>query len=355
MAKSESSGAPIVAHGGIVLPSVTVDAVNVELRDGDGFVGDRASNGAFFAIIEAWRERLEKAGIDPFGDVDTDEIGKSRLAKVLTGDDLEAAALVQGALEEFAGELTSVIRRFGRLKEWKDIQRIVVGGGFRAGRLGELVIARAAQMLVADGAEMELVPIRSHPDEAGLLGAIHLAPSWILAGHECMFAADIGGTNIRAGVVRLGKKKSADLSKAKVWKSTLWRHADDAPGREEAVGRLADMLNELIDEADSEDLAMAPFIGIGCPGLIGEDGSIERGGQNLPGNWESSRFNLPTSLREAIPRIGDHETAIVMHNDAVVQGLSEAPAMRDVARWGVLTIGTGLGNACFTNRNEDDG
>jgi hypothetical protein len=24
--------------------------------------------------------------------------------------------------------------------------------------------------------------------------------------------------------------------------------------------------------------------------------------------------------------------------------------MRDVARWGALTIGTGLGNACFTNR-----
>ena len=39
-----------------------------------------------------------------------------------------------------------------------------------------------------------------------------------------------------------------------------------------------------------------------------------------------------------------------MHNDAVVQGLSEVPFMRDVKRWGVLTIGTGLGNARFTNR-----
>ncbi|MBX6323963.1 MAG: ROK family protein, partial [Rhodospirillaceae bacterium] len=42
-------------------------------------------------------------------------------------------------------------------------------------------------------------------------------------------------------------------------------------------------------------------------------------------------------------------TAVVMHNDAVVQGLSEAPFMGDVKRWGVLTIGTGLGNARFTN------
>ena len=39
-----------------------------------------------------------------------------------------------------------------------------------------------------------------------------------------------------------------------------------------------------------------------------------------------------------------------MHNDAVVQGLSEVPFMRDVKHWGVLTIGTGLGNARFTNR-----
>ena len=31
--------------------------------------------------------------------------------------------------------------------------------------------------------------------------------------------------------------------------------------------------------------------------------------------------------------------------------LSEVPVMQDVKRWGVLTIGTGLGNARFTNRN----
>ncbi len=58
----------------------------------------------------------------------------------------------------------------------------------------------------------------------------------------------------------------------------------------------------------------------------------------------------PLALHEAIPTIGEDETVILLHNDAVVQGLSEAPFMRDVTRWGVLTIGTGLGNACFTNR-----
>jgi hypothetical protein len=58
-------------------------------------------------------------------------------------------------------------------------------------------------------------------------------------------------------------------------------------------------------------------------------------------------------LYEAIPRIGDFDTAIVMHNDAVVQGLSEVPFMQDVDKWGVFTIGTGLGNALFTNRHNE--
>ena len=40
---------------------------------------------------------------------------------------------------------------------------------------------------------------------------------------------------------------------------------------------------------------------------------------------------------------------VLMHNDAVVQGLSELPFMRDVKRWAVLTVGTGLGNASYSN------
>ena len=44
-----------------------------------------------------------------------------------------------------------------------------------------------------------------------------------------------------------------------------------------------------------------------------------------------------------------------MHNDAVVQGLSALPFMQDIRHWGVLTIGTGLGNARFTNRKKENG
>jgi hypothetical protein len=266
-----------------------------------------------------------------------------------------AAALVHGAIEEFAQELAYVTRRFLKSKAWADTECIVVGGGFRQSRVGELAISRTDLLLKADGHKIDLLPIRFHPDEAGLIGCLHLAPSWIFEGYDGILAVDIGGTNIRCGVVETRWKKAPDLSRAEVWKSILWRHADDEPTREGAVKRLVKMLKDLITAAEAEGLKLAPFIGISCPGVIKEDGSIEKGAQNLPGNWESSKFNLPASVVEAIPQIGDHDTAILMHNDGVAQGLSEVPFMQDVEHWGVLTIGTGLGNARFTNRKKDNG
>jgi predicted NBD/HSP70 family sugar kinase len=177
-------------------------------------------------------------------------------------------------------------------------------------------------------------------------------PSCIIEAHDGIIAVDIGGTNIRAGVVASNLKKAADIAKAEVWKSELWRQANDDPKRDEAVERLIDMVEDLIARAVKAKIRVAPVIGIGCPGVIKEDGSIEDGAQNLPGNWESNRFNLPEAIPAAIPAIGDHETAVIVHNDAVVQGLSELPFMGDFDRWGILTIGTGLGNTRFTNRSK---
>ena len=345
----------IAHHGAARLPSVDIDSFNIELKDDEGFLGDRASKGAFRKILDRWRKPLRKSGEDPFGDEPSDKISKKKLDEMLVGDDTEASAVVHSAIEEFAQELAYVTRRFLNTKAWAKTERIVVGGGFRDSRLGELAIARTDIILKAEDFKVDLVPIRFHPDDAGLMGTLHLAPSWIFEAHDGVLAVDIGGTNIRCGIVETRWKKAPDLSKATVWKSELWRHADDEPTREGAVKRLVKMLKDLITAAEKENLKLAPFIGIACPGVIKEDGGIEKGAQNLPGNWESSKFNLPASLVEAIPQIGDHDTAIVMHNDGVAQGLSEAPFMQDVTRWGVLTIGTGLGNARFTNRKKDNG
>jgi predicted NBD/HSP70 family sugar kinase len=349
-----SNAAPVSAlrHAPLELPAVVIDSYNVELRDKEGFLGDRASNRAFRAILEDWRERLRQIGQDPVGDEPSGDISKKKLDKLLLEGDPEAAGLVQGVVEEFAQDLATVVRRFLRLKGWRDTERIMVGGGLRDSRIGELAIGRATVILKAAGVDLSLVPIRHHPDEAGLIGAVHLAPSWMFKGYDSLIGVDIGGTNIRVGTLVTNLESAPDLSKVEVCDFELWRHRDEEPppSRDAAVARLVEMLQGLIKRAEKDKLKLAPFIGVGCPGLIEEDGSIDRGGQNLPGNWESSRLNLPEALREAIPAIQGHETMVLMHNDAVVQGLSQVPFAHDVDHWGVLTIGTGLGNARFTNR-----
>lgn len=338
-------------HGAATLTAVTVDACNSQLREEDGFVGDRARRAAFFESLERWR-KIATIKHSVLGNAPTAELSKSLIDQALAEGKPREQALILSAIEDYAGELAAVLRRLLRTKDWRDTERVAVGGGLAASRFAAIAVARAELMLRADGIEIELHPIRNDPDEAGLIGAVHLAPSWMFESFDDILAVDIGGTNIRAGIVRLNLDKADDLSKAKVREIELWRHGDEDPARDKAIDRMVDMLKDLIAKAEKEGVKLAPFIGVGCPGAIAEDGSIETGGQNLPGNWESARFNLPAALWDAIPEIDGRETVVVMHNDAVVQGLSEVPFMQDVARWGAVTIGTGLGNARFTNRER---
>jgi hypothetical protein len=338
-------------HGSAELPSVSIDGYNIGLRDKDGFIGDRANTAAFLEKLEALRKLFRKDDDDPIGEAPTDALKRKRIDALLVGDDYRAAALVHGAIEDFANELVGVIRRFLRTDSWKGTERIAIGGGFKESRAGMLAIARAEALLKAEKIGVELRPIRHHPDEAGLIGSLHLMPAWMLAGHDGILTVDIGGRNIRVGIVLSHLKEAPDLADAQVERSELWHHADEGPGRGAAIERLVEMLQSLIARAEKNKILLAPVIGVGCPGVIKEDGSIAWGGQNLPGsNWESPKFNLPAALIKAIPKIAGETTYVVLHNDAVVQGLSEVPDMQDIKRWGVLTIGTGLGNARYTNK-----
>ena len=142
MANETITPTGIAAHGASRLPSVEVDSFNIELKDEEGFLGDRASKGAFRDILDRWRKPLRKSGEDPFGKEPSENISKKVLDAVLVGDDTEASAVVHSAIEDFAQELAHVTRRFLKTKAWEKTERIVVGGGFRDSRLGELAIAR---------------------------------------------------------------------------------------------------------------------------------------------------------------------------------------------------------------------
>ena len=105
----------------------------------------------------------------------------------------------------------------------------------------------------------EFKVIRHDPDEAGLIGAVHLAPTWMFKAHDAILAVDIGGTNIRAGVVCLKLEDADDLSKADIGQFELWRHGDEKLSRDEAINSLIGMLKRLIKAAKKDKLELAPF------------------------------------------------------------------------------------------------
>ena len=356
MANSSAKGRQVLlAHGASKLPELTVDGYSLELEGEQGFAGDRANKGAFVRILDELRESLRQGGVDPLGSKPTESLSRSKLAELLAEGKPEQAAVVQSAIESFAQELKGATLAFLKLKSWRDTECIVVGGGFRDSRIGELAIARTNILLKSEGIEVDMQSLEGDPDEAALVGSAHLLPVWMLEGHDAMLAVDIGGTNIRAGIVQLNLAKARDLSKAKVVAMKLWCHGEeDGVKRDAAVDRLGQMLESLCERAAKDGLSLLPVVGVGCPGVIREDGTIAAGTQNLPGNWESATFHLPEEIRKRFARIVDNEVTVVMHNDAVVQGLSQIPRMRKWHRWGIFTIGTGLGNARFTAHEPDE-
>jgi hypothetical protein len=337
------------AHGARLFPGLRLDACSLDLPEGARQVGDRASHQAFDRILAGWRRRARRRGADPFGPEPDEAPARETLDATLAAGRPEAASILQGAIEDYAGALADVVRRFMLLPAWAGTQRVVVGGGLRAARTGEIAIGRAAALLRAEGLDLRLTPIRHHPDEAGLVGAAHLLQRRVLEGSDAVLTADLGGTSFRAGVVlpRLGV--APDLAAAGVWRSRIWRHAEERVDRAAAIGQLAGLLGDLAGEAAAAGLSLAPVVAVGVPGVVDPEGQILRGAENLPGAWQAEGFRPAEALARLLPLGGGGHPLVVLHNDAVAQGLSEAPLLRDVARWGVLTVGTGLGNARFTN------
>ena len=94
MAGKNTATTGIAFHGASRLLSVAIDSFNIELKDKVGFLGDRASKGAFRKALEVWRKPLRKSGDDPFGKEHSEDISKKELDATLMGDDSEASVPV---------------------------------------------------------------------------------------------------------------------------------------------------------------------------------------------------------------------------------------------------------------------
>ena len=63
-------------------------------------------------------------------------------------------------------------------------------------------------------------------------------------------------------------------------------------------------------------------------------------------------FRMGLIVRWLFIKRAAQQLRVILHNDAVVQGLSEVPRMADCKAWAAVTIGTGLGNASFVNKKD---
>src|SRR5260370_2425994 len=108
MAEDAITTTGIARHGATRLPSVIVDSFNIELKDDDGFLGDRASKGAFREILDTLRKPLKKNGGDPLGRKSADAIGKTAPDEALVGHALHPPALLHGPTQHFPQHLPSL-------------------------------------------------------------------------------------------------------------------------------------------------------------------------------------------------------------------------------------------------------
>lgn len=342
---TKSSGIT-VEHGAAEVHGARIISYNLEIRKGDDWIGDQASRLAFWTIFEDIRRQARAIGFDPFKSP-TADVSKKEFDQLLRSKDVRLQTFANSVIEQFAQQLVEVISRFLAVKKWQNTELIVFGGGLMSSRAGEMIIARAAFQLAAKDVKIALRRTTADPDIAGLTGAADLFPPWMLKGYDGMLAVDIGGTNIRTAILKL---KKADQGKVdvRIFKKLVWKQDKSSRSREAAVNRLIRSLARLIKDAAASDMNLAPVVGIACPGIIERDGSIRRGDQNLPGDWTSDSFNLSAAIIKKIPKLDGHDLQVVLHNDAVVQGLSEKSHLGDIKNWAVLTIGTGLGNAKFS-------
>jgi hypothetical protein len=123
-----------------------------------------------------------------------------------------------------------------------------------------------------------------------------------------------------------------------------------APGGRRSASRPPDAAEEAVALIRRRSAADRVSLSTRLQGGTAQCPSAAAHRDRLSGNrrpW-SPPFNLARAIERELPEIEGRRTRVRIHNDAVVQGLGDLPFMRGVERWGIFTVGTGLGNAHFT-------
>lgn len=304
------------------LPRVQVEGYSLKIFEGGGLLGDKADHHALQEIKAMSRNDGDDAAGDQMDRTNDDEVAR-----------------------RFASQLAEVITGFSKHPSWQAVERVAVGGGIKDSRLGTRIVSHAQAFLDDGNTALKLAPLHHSSDDGALLGWASATPCAVSGPHY--LAVDIGGTNVRCGVVSSAGDQGAPPT---VSLREKWNHSEAEARKGELMSWIADTLCNLKSRSDIVGGDDPLFIGIACPGIVSADGRIESGAHNLPGEWHDEGFNLPREMKARLAERGLANVKLMLHNDAVVQGLSELPFMSDHVGWAVVTLGTGFGNASYRNK-----
>lgn len=257
------------------------------------------------------------------------------------GEDLE----IESALRMMGTNLGLIVKRLLNWKYWKKTERIYVGGGVSEGKIGDILLKEAKDFISAETSlNVTLRKIHYSPAVAGLIGATYFIPT--KNGRKAVPTIDLGGGNLRTGLVL----PPSEDENAVVFHSNFLNWQKLGLNRDSLVELISSEVIDCLNVSKETKTEISEYMGISFPALVDEKGYVIGKDRNLPGNWIDSQFHLPSIINSKIKeKTGFGDFKFIVRNDAVCQGLSEIPFVHDVKRWGVLTIGTGLGNARFRN------
>ncbi|MDE6220255.1 MAG: ROK family protein, partial [Lachnospiraceae bacterium] len=147
---------------------------------------------------------------------------------------------------------------------------------------------------------------------------------------------DLGGTNIKAGII---DENQTILAQASVPTGA------ERPA-EEVIADMAQLVRQLMETLKIEERELAG-IGVGAPGLVDAQAGVVRYSNNI--SWENVAL-----VRE----LGNYFSCkVCISNDANCAALGEvrAGAAKDVSNAILLTLGTGVGGGIILNGKVFEG
>ncbi len=249
---------------------------------------------------------------------------------------------IEKALVKMGQNLGRVLERLTNWSYWKNTEEVFIGGGLSEGVSGDILIREAKSYLSKNKENsIELKKIHYHPSVAGLIGTTYFLPQKVRG--DTILAVDLGGGNLRTGLIT----STPNMKETLVHYTNLlnWRTLD--LDKKSLVDLIVQEVLDCLKVGKQLDIKISEYGGIAIPALLDDEGFITGKDRNLPGDWTKTDFHMPSIIENKIKERGFKPMKFIAQNDVVCQGLSELPFMQDVKEWGILTVGTGLGNARF--------